>query len=118
MTFQFSDRYSATGTPYPDPETVCRGQCEGMGVVPVHVDEFDFSELHDPVWAGLWMDEHRATCNFRGVMRVLWRHKEWWYWRSVLRDVRQARRWQFCADGWHFVVCPTCNGTRVRGETE
>lgn len=29
-----SDRYSATGTPRPDPTTVCLGPCEGMGYFP------------------------------------------------------------------------------------
>lgn len=30
----FHDRYSATGRPRPDPKTVCRGRCEGMGCFP------------------------------------------------------------------------------------
>lgn len=30
----FHDRYSATGTPRPDPKTVCQGHCEGMGFYP------------------------------------------------------------------------------------
>ena len=30
----FVDRYSATGKPYPDPKTVCKGKCEGMGCYP------------------------------------------------------------------------------------
>lgn len=28
------DRYEATGTPYPDPETCCPGRCDGMGCYP------------------------------------------------------------------------------------
>jgi hypothetical protein len=28
------DRYSATGRPRPDPRTVCKGRCEGMGFYP------------------------------------------------------------------------------------
>jgi hypothetical protein len=35
----FVDRYSATGTPYPDPETMCQGQCEGMGCYPCKNDD-------------------------------------------------------------------------------
>jgi len=31
---EFHDRYSATGTPRPNSETVCLGMCEGMGVFP------------------------------------------------------------------------------------
>jgi hypothetical protein len=28
------DRYSATGRPRPNPKTVCKGKCEGMGCYP------------------------------------------------------------------------------------
>lgn len=34
MGIEFSDRYSASGRPRPDPATVCKGQCEGMGFYP------------------------------------------------------------------------------------
>ncbi len=34
MKIEWSDRYQALGMPYPDPKTVCRGQCEGTGFVP------------------------------------------------------------------------------------
>lgn len=37
----------------PDPETVCDGQCEGMGSVPVKADD------DDPVFAGLWLEAER-----------------------------------------------------------
>jgi len=37
----FSDRYKALGIPYPDPITMCQGQCEGTGRVPVYKDETD-----------------------------------------------------------------------------
>jgi hypothetical protein len=29
-----ADRYSAAGMPQPDPATVCKGRCEGMGFFP------------------------------------------------------------------------------------
>lgn len=35
----FTDRYQALGVPYPDPATMCVGECEGLGVVPVKADE-------------------------------------------------------------------------------
>lgn len=35
MTLIFTDRYSALGITPPEPETVCPGQCEGMGFVPL-----------------------------------------------------------------------------------
>lgn len=31
---EFSDRYSAAGIARPDPKTVCKGRCEGMGFYP------------------------------------------------------------------------------------
>ncbi len=34
-----TDRYKVLGIPYPDPETVCRGDCEGTGWVPVKFDD-------------------------------------------------------------------------------
>ena len=34
MTIKFTDRYSASGRPRPDPATVCEGECEGMGFFP------------------------------------------------------------------------------------
>lgn len=37
--FEIVDRY--TGIGYPDPETMCKGQCEGMGRVPIQEDETD-----------------------------------------------------------------------------
>ena len=45
-----TDRYEALGIPYPDPGTVCRGQCEGTGYVPVKADD------DDPVFQQLWRD--------------------------------------------------------------
>lgn len=30
-----TDRYQALGMPYPDTETMCKGQCEGIGRYPV-----------------------------------------------------------------------------------
>lgn len=45
---EFTDRYKAAGIPYPDPETMCPGDCEGMGVVPISSDE------KDPVYRALW----------------------------------------------------------------
>lgn len=30
----FEDRYTATGRPHPNPWTICKGDCEGMGFYP------------------------------------------------------------------------------------
>jgi hypothetical protein len=37
---EFTDRYQALGVPYPDPATMCRGGCEGLGLYPVKRDEW------------------------------------------------------------------------------
>lgn len=46
--FEISDRYTALGIPHPDPDTVCRGHCEGTGFVPVKKDH------SNPVFRKLW----------------------------------------------------------------
>lgn len=45
------DRYTALGIPYPDPKTICNGQCEGTGVLPIYMDEDNkiFKQLWDKV---------------------------------------------------------------------
>jgi hypothetical protein len=47
--FEFTDRYRALGIPYPNPKTICEGQCEGTGFVPIASDERDtkFKRLWD-----------------------------------------------------------------------
>ncbi len=45
-----SDRYSATGTPRPKRDTVCIGQCEGMGCVPIRK-----GETREP-FKSLWLE--------------------------------------------------------------
>ncbi len=48
--YEFVDRYSATGTPYPDPETMCEGPCEGMGCYPHHAHSPDETEAERELW--------------------------------------------------------------------
>jgi hypothetical protein len=53
--FAVTDRYAALGMPLPDRETVCQGQCEGIGWVP--------TKEHDPAdgegdWPTLWAEAH------------------------------------------------------------
>lgn len=100
MSIEFTDRYKALGIPYPDPATMCQGQCEGTGYVPV------FSDIaprrRDSVYPN------------HDVMRD--------------PDERLRRAWTVAhercpwllepCDGWHFVVCPDCNGTRLRHFTD
>ena len=41
MNIEFTDRYKALGIPYPEVKTMCKGQCEGTGFVPIYKDEQD-----------------------------------------------------------------------------
>lgn len=84
-----TDRYQALGMPYPDPETMCPGQCEGTGWVPMFVPP-------DPPVPG-----HLVLVDGAGVaddprLRALW---------------DEAERLNPSDDGWHFVCCPDCGGT-------
>ena len=81
---EITDRYAATG--YPDPKTVCRGQCEGMGRVPVYISRGDYREG----------DVCRPDDETDETFRTLW------------FDADEKER---CKDGWHFVQCPDCGGT-------
>ena len=36
---EFTDRYKALGIPYPDPESMCLGECEGTGFVPIREND-------------------------------------------------------------------------------
>ena len=38
---EFTDRYQALGIPNPDVKTMCEGQCEGTGVVPIGSDDME-----------------------------------------------------------------------------
>ncbi len=46
MTIEISDRYSATGTPYPD-ENSC-DRCEGMGLYPVQAQSLNEEACKSP----------------------------------------------------------------------
>jgi hypothetical protein len=46
--FEFHSRYGGPDAPLPDPETMCPGDCEGMGRVPIHRDD------PDPIYKPLW----------------------------------------------------------------
>jgi hypothetical protein len=41
-------RYEAMGIPLPDPKTMCEGQCEGTGFIPVKKD--DMEEPYHTLW--------------------------------------------------------------------
>lgn len=119
--FVFVDRYSATGTPYPEPDTVCLGQCEGMGCVPI-ADPERKGKLREmkrerPEFIQLWNEAHAEQCCVSGVLRSLWQNREWWFWKSIGRDVWNVLKGGKFCDGWHFVKCPDCDGTGKRPNT-
>jgi hypothetical protein len=49
-----TDRYDALRIPRPDPATMCEGQCEGTGAVPIHGDD------REEPWRGLWLTAEAA----------------------------------------------------------
>jgi hypothetical protein len=92
----FTDRYQALGIPYPEPGTVCEGQCEGTGFVPVRRDN------DDPTLRALWQAAH---AEHRGADAILVAIRE--------RLPNFPLHREGC-DGTHFVRCPDCDGTGNR----
>jgi hypothetical protein len=90
---EFTDRYKATGTPYPDTETMCEGQCEGMGRYPQWMPP-----------PGMEPKSVRPTDDCTEEEKTAWllAHKdsEW--------DKEHG------CDGYHFILCPDCKGTGKR----
>lgn len=72
IEYEFTDRYQALGIPYPGPGTMCKGQCEGTGYVPIAKND------DGQPWRDLWLKAEEKSPS---------------------------------DDGYHFVVCPDCNGT-------
>ncbi|MFE9003096.1 hypothetical protein ACFYOY_13285 [Streptomyces sp. NPDC007875] len=95
MDVQFTDRYEALGIAPPNLLTVCRGQCEGTGVVPVFIDS--------PAVNAELKKQGRTICQpsseTDSKLVALW---------------REAENESHASDGWHFVSCPECQGTGKR----
>lgn len=85
---EFSDRYSALGIPRPDPKTVCRGKCEGTGMVPLKLAYARGNSI-----------EHRE-----------YRKR----WREACAQPEAHDHGRERCDGWHFVKCVSCGGTGKR----
>lgn len=51
----FTDRYDALGIDCPDPKTMCKGQCEGTGWVPVKQDD------EEEPWKSLWLEAEEES---------------------------------------------------------
>lgn len=92
MDVQFTDRYDALGIEPPSLLTVCRGQCEGVGVVPVFIDSPELAERRRP-------DAISSADETEPELVALW---------------RAAEANAPAEDGWHFVTCPQCEGTGKR----
>lgn len=66
IEFEFTDRYQELGIPYPDTDTMCLGQCEGTGCVPIHRN--DMEEPFHTLWVEAEQenptddDYHFVTC--------------------------------------------------------
>ena len=54
---EFHSRYGGPDAPLPDPETMCTGQCEGMGWVPVNKDD------PEEPWRTLWLEAEAENPN-------------------------------------------------------
>ena len=87
---EVTDRYKALNIPYPDPETMCKGMCEGTGAIPVYMKKGD-KDGGDNFVVG---EDETDECLIK-----LWEEME---------------KEKQCDDGWHFVKCPDCGGTGKR----
>ena len=101
---EFTDRYTALGIPYPDPETVCRGQCEGTGWVPIYISSGD--DRKDA-------PQPRPDDETDEALRALWYAAEK---KDRSKDTNTGVRIPAVTDtgvrdGWHFVDCLDCGGT-------
>ena len=104
MEYEFTDRYKALGIPYPDPETVCKGQCEGTGWVPVR-----FSDNDEPL-RSLWIEaEEKQRSDIKGGKR-----RAGYLFFTKGKKGKCGRVLTDLDDGYHFVKCPDCGGTGKR----
>lgn len=80
---KFTSRYEALGMPLPDPDTMCKGECEGTGWYPENLQEPNVKTVDYDRWT-----EAHNKGNFI---------KRFWH--------------KYRCDGWHFIKCADCNGT-------
>lgn len=93
--FEFVDRYSATGTPYPDPATMCEGDCEGMGCYPHRLTLSRITNQEEDTEDNrLWHEAHNAPNG---------------------HDMRFDNG---ACDGYHFIKCSDCGGTGKKPTAE
>ena len=87
---EYNDRYSVMGIGRPDPETMCSGQCEGTGLIPVWMTT-----------PGARMDCRPDESETDETLKNLW---------------LEAEKKEKTNDGYHFVKCPDCGGSGKRHE--
>jgi len=95
---EFTDRYKALGIPYPKKETMCLGQCEGTGLVPIYGKNYI-----DPRTNACRPAEELGQSSQDEAYQKLW-------------DEAEAR--EATDDGWHFIKCLDCGGTGLRKQAE
>jgi hypothetical protein len=78
------DRYSATGTPYLDPDTMCTGDCEGMGLYPTE----------------------KSKLNEEAVKAVGGR--------LMIIGQKEKDNTPIKEDDYVFIKCPNCCGSRLK----
>jgi hypothetical protein len=95
---QEMDRYQALGIPYPNAKTMCLGQCEGTGIIPIHGKDWkDPSGKKDQIAVRVGSSSEDAD------YQKLW---------------QEAEDKEPTDDGWHFVKCLDCGGTGKRKTAE
>lgn len=91
--FSGDDRYSAAGIDCPDTETVCGGECEGMGIIPIFMKTAAINPDYYSDFVMLEDSEKDPT------LIKLW---------------KEAEKELSSPDGYHFVTCPICGGSGKR----
>jgi hypothetical protein len=104
MSFDFTSRYEALGI-QPNPEITCKGQCDGIGRYPQSISDGTMTKYEREQWNICHQNTHRWCTVFRELIL----HPEWWFWKSIIKDLLSGE--YFKCDGWHFIVCGECNGT-------
>jgi len=108
MKIEITDRYDALGIARPNPKTVCKGHCDGIGWVPVYRNT-DVPRIKNHIYLKdetnyrlqiLWDIAHKHY-RLKRIVTLLHNPFSWYYWRNVFERF----------DGWHFVMCPDCKGT-------
>lgn len=108
VEIEYTTRYDALGIPEPKVETVCLGQCEGTGWVPIHKDD---PELE---WQMRWRQAHNKSHTFKQRCKTAWLFIKQGKMLVALDCMMDTKK---RCDGWHFVDCPDCGGTGKRDDT-